>query len=535
MIKFIINLIKKNQQFFKYCVGGGTAFIIDFGLLYFLTEVANLWYLWSANFSFIVAAFVNYLIQRFWTFQSDEPRALRQFFVFLAVQIVGLFINNTIMYTLVEYFSIWYIFSKAVAAAVVLIWNFWASRMFVFNKKFIIGTREIIIADEIVPDNVDRPAIYSHRIAEYFIENDYQVKIICYTDTRDKNIKQKFPYKIIKISNKLDPIIRYFIYFIKLINISTSAKVIYAQGSVISGFPALVVSKLLRKRLVIKVSDDYCWYQAQIHQATKKNIDDWQQDPHFNSSNVLINLKLRLTNSIQRFTVSHADQIIVPSYYLKKVVMGWGVHPHYIKVVYNSVKFNNTEKISKPQAQNLINISGDIILTGGQLAPWKGFNMLIELMPQLKKINPKFKLIIFGDGPEKAALKKKIIKNKLSADVFLVGYIPHLQLYKYYQAASLFVLNTGYEGLSHILLDAMHYKVPTIVTDAGGNPELIQDDYNGILVEYNNKYQWFDAIKRLWSNPDLGKRFCVNPLVKLNIFNFNHMMDETVKVLFLSE
>ena len=211
MIKFIVNLIKKNQQFFKYCVGGGTAFIVDFGLLYFLTEYANLWYLWSANFSFIVAALVNYLIQRFWTFQSTEAKALRQFFIFLAVQMVGLFINNTIMYTLVEYFSIWYILSKAIAAAIVLIWNFWASRMFVFNKKFLTGINEIIIADECITEKIDYSASYAHRVAKYLIDNDYHVKIIHYADNKDRTHLHKFPYRIIKVSNKSNLIFRYFI------------------------------------------------------------------------------------------------------------------------------------------------------------------------------------------------------------------------------------------------------------------------------------------------------------------------------------
>jgi glycosyltransferase involved in cell wall biosynthesis len=164
--------------------------------------------------------------------------------------------------------------------------------------------------------------------------------------------------------------------------------------------------------------------------------------------------------------------------------------------------------------------------------PWKGFDMLIKLMPQLKKINSKFKLVIFGDGPMQDKLKDIINENKLTEDVILVGYIPHSQLSKYYQAASLFVLNTGYEGLSHILLDAMYYNIPTIVTNSGGNPELIQNDYNGILVDYNNTYQWFNAIEHLWNNLDLRKQFGNNPLVKLNIFNFNYMAQETIKILF---
>jgi len=77
----------------------------------------------------------------------------------------------------------------------------------------------------------------------------------------------------------------------------------------------------------------------------------------------------------------------------------------------------------------------------------------------------------------------------------------------------------------------MYYKLPIIASAVGGNPELIQDDYNGCLVEYNNKQAWLTAIKRLWQNKSLRERFCSNPLVKMDVFSFDHMIRDTIKVL----
>jgi glycosyltransferase involved in cell wall biosynthesis len=109
--------------------------------------------------------------------------------------------------------------------------------------------------------------------------------------------------------------------------------------------------------------------------------------------------------------------------------------------------------------------------------------------------------------------------------------VPHQKLFYYYLASSLFVLNSSYEGLSHIILDAMYYHLPIIASDSGGNPELIQDDYNGCLIEYNNKLAWLEAIKRVWQNKKLRDRFCASPIVKLDVFSFEHMVRETIKVL----
>ena len=531
MIKFILNIIKKNIQFFKYCVGGGIAFIVDFSLLYIFTEYAGFWYLWSATLSFAVAALVNYLIQRFWTFKSKEKRAVRQFLLFMAVQIVGLFINNTTMYSLVEYLGLWYIFSKAVAAIIVLIWNFWASKMFVFNKKFINKKDQIIIAAEIFPPDIGGPATYSYRLTKHLIHQGYDIKIICYSSVLPAKADEEFGRRIIRISSFLSSPVKYFLYFIKLFNTALHAKVIYAQGAVASGYPAYLVAKLLGKKLVVKIVGDYSWEQARYYYATHKSIDAWQLAQEFGSTSWIINSKLKFINFIQKTSVRHAHRVIVPSHYLKKVVSSWGVHPTKIKVIYNSVEFDARQHITRQAAQQKIKITGDLIISGGRLMPWKGFELLIRLMPQLKQVNPKFKLVIFGSGPEGKKLKDLITQLKLKDDVILVGQIPHQDLFYYYLASSLFLLNSGYEGLSHVILDAMYYHLPIIASNTGGNPELIQDDYNGCLVEYNNQAEWLQAISRIWKNEKLRQRFCASPLVKLEVFSFEHMVKDTVKVL----
>ena len=119
----------------------------------------------------------------------------------------------------------------------------------------------------------------------------------------------------------------------------------------------------------------------------------------------------------------------------------------------------------------------------------------------------------------------------VSMNVIMPGRIDNSEMFSYYSAASIFVLNSSYEGLSHVILDAMYYRLPIIVTDVGGNGELILDDYNGLLVGYNDKEGWLKAINRLWFDKNLSKRLCSAPLVKMDIFSFERMIKETMKVL----
>lgn len=121
------------KQFLLYCIGGGLAFIIDLGGLYIFTEYFKIWYLISATLSFVLAAIFNYLFQKFITFKSTDKNIAKQFIMFVIVAVIGLLINNTLLYLLVELADVWYIFAKTVAAALVLIWNFIANRKFTFK------------------------------------------------------------------------------------------------------------------------------------------------------------------------------------------------------------------------------------------------------------------------------------------------------------------------------------------------------------------------------------------------------------------
>ena len=126
--------IARYHQFLKYCVGGGLAFFVDIAGLYIFTEFCGLWYILSATLSFILAAVFNYLFQRFITFKSQDKNYTKQFILFIIIALVGLLINNSILYILVEFFGLWYMFAKAFVASVVLIWNFWANKKFTFKE-----------------------------------------------------------------------------------------------------------------------------------------------------------------------------------------------------------------------------------------------------------------------------------------------------------------------------------------------------------------------------------------------------------------
>ncbi|WP_298662691.1 GtrA family protein [uncultured Barnesiella sp.] len=121
-------------QFVRYFFVGGFAFVVDFGLLYILTEYARLHYLLSATLSFIAGLLVNYIISCLWVFNGSKfKNRLVEFLFFAAIGVVGLALNDTLIWLFTDCIGTHYMFSKIVAAAMVYLWNFFARKYLVFR------------------------------------------------------------------------------------------------------------------------------------------------------------------------------------------------------------------------------------------------------------------------------------------------------------------------------------------------------------------------------------------------------------------
>src|ERR1019366_9114474 len=110
-----------------------------------------------------------------------------------------------------------------------------------------------------------------------------------------------------------------------------------------------------------------------------------------------------------------------------------------------------------------------------------------------------------GDGPERTALEAYAQETNHGA-VHFTGALPHAQTLAYMKAADVFVLNSTYEGLSHVLIEALLLGKPIVASDAGGNPELITNEQNGLLVPSGNTDALIKAVLRMLQEAALSER-----------------------------
>lgn len=122
-------------QLVKFGIVGVIAFLIDYGILWCLTEYIGLWYLLSAFISFIVSLTFNYFASMKYVFVPREDMSVRkQFFLFVGMSVIGLCINEAGMWLLVELVGLHYMISKIGVTAVVMVYNF-ISRKLVLERK----------------------------------------------------------------------------------------------------------------------------------------------------------------------------------------------------------------------------------------------------------------------------------------------------------------------------------------------------------------------------------------------------------------
>src|SRR3989344_9488787 len=119
----------------KYIFAGGTAATIDLVLLALFVEIFGFHYLFASALAFIVAFFVSFTLQKFWTFGNTVMDAIRrQLAVYFGIAVFNLLLNTLLMYVLVDIAQFWYFGSQIVVCGFVAVISFMLYRRFVFNS-----------------------------------------------------------------------------------------------------------------------------------------------------------------------------------------------------------------------------------------------------------------------------------------------------------------------------------------------------------------------------------------------------------------
>ena len=272
--------------------------------------------------------------------------------------------------------------------------------------------------------------------------------------TYAKLLQERLPgVEIIKFSDvrHLPKLVRHIAYFFKCWRLARTADVVYALDTVSVGLPVALAAKCAGKKFVVRVPGDYAWEQARQRFGVSDELDAFQKKSY--------GLQVGFLRAVQRFVVRTAKAVVVPSVYMQKIVGQWGARP---SVIYSSIDLTSAYELPKNRPE------GFLVVSSGRRVPWKHFDAI-----------------------------ERVVAREKGWRFFLAEDLPRAQALGWVKAADVFVLNSTYEGLSHALVEAMALGTPVVATSVGGNPELIEDRVDGLLVPPGDDNALYAALKRV--------------------------------------
>lgn len=360
----------------------------------------------------------------------------------------------------------------------------------------------LLIATPLYPPEPGGPATYAKILETELPSRDVEVALLKFGNVR------KYP-----------KIVRHIAYFILLLRAGKDADAILALDPVSTGLPAMLAARLLRKPFFVKIVGDYAWEQGTQRFGVRIGLDEFVRTKH-------VPFQVAYLRKVQTLVARSAKTVIVPSEYLRDIVSCWGLPKEHMSVVYNAMQHEAVGELPLSVTES----SRPRVVSVGRLVPWKGMPGLIDAMAAVREQVPSATLQIAGDGPERDSLER-FMHVRLKESGTVLGPLSHADTLALIQDADIFVLNSTYEGLSHLLIEALSLGKAIIATDVGGNPELIEDGKNGLLVPSGERAALIDALTHLLVTPKHRELLGNAARLSAERFSTKAMADRTVEVL----
>jgi glycosyltransferase involved in cell wall biosynthesis len=259
------------------------------------------------------------------------------------------------------------------------------------------------------------------------------------------------------------------------------ADVIYASATYAASAAASLAA---RRPLVAKLVSDPAYERAYRYGLFRGTLEEFQQARGAR----LDALRRGRTMSLRR-----ARTIVVPSEYLARIARGFGIEPGKVQVVTNPAPDVTP---SREVAQR------NTFVYAGRLTHQKALGVAIDAI----SLVPDARLVVIGDGPERATLERRARDVGLDGRVEFRGARPRAEVLDALRTAWAAVLSSAWENLPHAAVEALAVGTPVVATSVGGVPEVVHDRVNGLLVRPGSTEAFARAIQELVDDAELRNR-----------------------------
>ncbi|HEY9883256.1 MAG TPA: glycosyltransferase family 4 protein, partial [Thermosynechococcaceae cyanobacterium] len=170
-----------------------------------------------------------------------------------------------------------------------------------------------------------------------------------------------------------------------------------------------------------------------------------------------------------------------------------------------------------------------LLLTVGRLAPQKGYEDLLTVIPALLKADPDVRFVWAGDGEQRQDLCDRLHNAGIADKVLLLGHRSDLP--RLLQTADLFIFPTRFEGHPFALLEAMAYGLPIVTTNASSIPEVMAHQVHGLLCPTGDREALLHSLEWALCHPDEMQAMAENAQQQAQHFSQATMIEKTFSVL----
>ncbi|PEX06322.1 glycosyl transferase family 1 [Bacillus cereus] len=164
---------------------------------------------------------------------------------------------------------------------------------------------------------------------------------------------------------------------------------------------------------------------------------------------------------------------------------------------------NKSLEIRKEQG---IPLEDNVIVTTNRMEPIKGMIYFIDAIPEILRKHPNTTFLILGDGSLQKKLMKRVCAQHIDhSKVIFIGRVPNIEMKNWMTVADVYVQPSLMEGCSIAIIEAMACAKAIVASNIGGNPDIINHEESGLLVNPKSSIELQEAINYLLLHPQRRK------------------------------
>lgn len=212
---------------------------------------------------------------------------------------------------------------------------------------------------------------------------------------------------------------------------------------------------------------------------------------------------------ITKYILRKIDINIAVSKAMADLYFNLGLSKTHFPYIHHGITFPKFD--NPPQSESFRKATPQLI-TVGRIEIIKGHHLLIDAMPAILKVFPQIKLLILGEGNEKANCEKQVKDANLQNNVEFMGFVQ--QPYQYINNSDVIIQPSFFESFGLVFIEGLALKTPIVAFDVPAGNEILENDKTALLVNKGDSKALAEKIIYLLQNPDIAKQIAENAYEK---------------------